>query len=167
MSRKTKIIFLTAGLILVAIFGIYKLARMFASGSYPFAEIYELNYSEDKVIKAVEQFKIQHSDMIAPKVTIENKGSYDLKDSEGRTGNSYWYKIYFYYPKENQIIFTWTRPNGNGKTSFAFVSVNNGLDIGHWKEINDDFGFVENRRIKKDFEEGILKPIEKILTNEK
>lgn len=167
MRRKTRIVVLSACLVLAALWGFYELAGMFAPGSYPFAEIYELNYPEEEVIKAVDQFRALHPDMIVPQVTIENKGSYDLKDREGRKNKGYWYLIYFYYRKENQIVFTWTRPNGYGKTGFAFVSVNNGLDIGHWKMINDDFGFFENRRMKRDFEERILKPVETILASDK
>lgn len=165
MSKKTKIFFLI-GLLAVVIIGLYHLAKLFSPGSYSYAETYELNYSEEMVIKAVKQLKIQHKEMIAPKVTINNDGSYDLNESEGRTEGSYWYTIYFYYPKENQILMTNTRPNGGGKTSFSFVSINNGLGIGHWKEINNDFDAAEKRKLRMDFEQRILKPIKKILQDE-
>jgi len=165
MTRKTKKTILIFGVIILGIFGFYELARMFSPGSFPFAEIYEFDYSEEKVIEAIRQFKVQHPEMTVPNVTIKNNGSFSLSESEGRKENSYWYLNYFYYTKENQIVFTWTRPSGRGKTSFAFVSLNNGLEIGHWKDINDDFGFWENRRLKKDFEERILEPIKKLLTN--
>ena len=62
---------------------------------------------------------------------------------------SLWYRVYFYYPLEHQIVFTWTRPSGENKTTFAFVSISQGL--GNWKEINKDFGNSEKRQTKEDF----------------
>jgi len=167
MTRNTRNILLVVGLVLVGIWGIYKSAWMFAPGSYPYAEIYELNYSEENVINSVRQFKKQYPKMTVPKVTIQNNGSYDLEESEGRDNNSSWYFIYFYFPKENQIVFTWTKPNGKRKTSLALVSLNSGLDIGHWKDINKDFIDSENRQLKRNFEERIIKPIENILRKQK
>jgi len=166
MTKNIKKRALIIAMILIVIYGFYKLADLFSQGSYTNAEVYELNFQEEKVIEAIKQFKIDHAEMVVPKVTIENKGSYNLSESEGRKDYSHWYLIYFYYPKENQIVFTWTRPNENGKTNFALVSMNYGLDIGHWKDINKDFSFLENRQIKKDFEERILDPIKRILKND-
>jgi len=165
--RKTNKIIIIIGLILIVFFGFYKLTKLLSPGSYPNAEIYELNYPEGKVIEATHQLKILHPEMVVPKVTIKNSGSYDLAESEGRKDNSLWYTIYFYYPKENQIVFTWTRPSQKGTTSFAFVALNNGLDIGNWKDINDDFNSSENRQLKKDFEARILEPVKNILEKNK
>ena len=86
-----------------------------------------------------------------------------LSKGEGRKDSTYWYYVYFYYPQENQIVLTWTRPEGKSKTTFAFVGLNGGLDVGHWKRVNQDFGLLlfssENRRVKKQFEERILNKI--------
>ena len=73
--------------------------------------------------------------------------------------------LYFYYPEKNQIIYTWTRPTGENKTSFAFVSINEGLTLGNWKEINRDFNSEENGMEKKIFENKILNVIKKDLEN--
>ena len=143
---------------------IYQFARMLAPGSYPFAEIYTIDAPEKEVLKAIEKFKFAHPDFIVPKVTINKNGSFDLSESEGRKENSHWYFNYFYYKKDNQIIFTWTRPSlEKNKTDFAFVSLNNGLDLGNWKDINDDFGYFENRDIKVKFEKLILNPVKESL----
>ena len=91
-------------------------------------------------------------------------GQWDLNDGK-ENKKDFWYKFYFYDKKKNEIMFTWTRPAGQSKTTFAFVSINKGLDLGHWEYINDDFGFFENRKIKKDFEETILKKIKENLDN--
>ena len=50
MSKKSLIII---SIVLCGLFLLYKLACMFSPGSYPFAERYELNYPEHKVIDAI------------------------------------------------------------------------------------------------------------------
>jgi hypothetical protein len=120
----------------------------FAPGSYPYAERYSINTDEASLIKIVEQFKQTHPEYIVPD---------NCKLIDGRyTEKEHWYHIYFYYPKENQIVSTWLRSAENGKTTFAFVAVNNGLALGNWKEINKDFNWGDNREQKRIFEERIL-----------
>jgi hypothetical protein len=156
MDNKKRIILILL-IIVSIIFLLYWLAYQFGAGSYPYAEVYELNEPEQDVINAISQFKSENPDYIVP------KGSLDLGESEGRRNNSHWFNNYFYYPQENQIVFTWTRPESKTKTKFAFVSLNDGLVLGHWKRVNKDFGFFlfssENKRIKKQFEERILDKI--------
>ena len=135
---------------------------MFSPGSYGHAEQYELNYPEDKVIEAINKLKNLNPDLVVPKVRIQNTGQLDLNDGKEKE-TDHWYKFYFYDKTKNQILFTWTRPSGRNTTTFAFVSINNGLDLGNWKEVNDDFGFFENREIKKDFEETILQRVKENL----
>jgi hypothetical protein len=165
MNKNLKIITLIV-LILIGIFGFYKLIKLISPGSYPYAEIYELNFPEKKVIDAINKFKKLHPEMIVPKVTVEGRGSFDMTESEGRKENSHWYFIYFYYQKENQIVSTWTRSSQKESTSFAFVALNNGLNIGNWKDINNDFNSSENQQLKKDFEKRILEPVINILKDE-
>lgn len=140
------------------IFLSFSSACNFAPGSYPYAERYELNYSEDKVKSAINQFKKEYPEYIVPKVTINNQGALDLEDGP-MVEPSHWYKFYFYYKDENKIINTWTRRAGKNKTIFAFVRVNYGLNLGSWKDINRDFSRSENKEEKKKFEERILKKI--------
>lgn len=133
-----------------------------APGSYPFAEHYQLDYPEEEVIEAIKTLKDSDPDLNVPGVTIQGNRLYLLND--GKDGETdYWYHFYFYNKKKNQILSTWTRSAGANTTTFAFVSINNGLDLGHWKNINDDFAFFENRKIKKDFEATILKRIKEQL----
>jgi len=147
---------------LMGLFFVYKFADMFSPGSYGHAEWYELNYPEKEVIDAINKLKNSDAELRVPKVTINNVGQVDLKDGKERS-TDYWYNIYFYDKKNNQILFTWTRPSGSGTTTFAFVSINSGLDLGHWKDVNHDFGFFENREIKRNFEETILERVKKNL----
>ncbi len=95
-------------------------------------------------------------------MTIDNKIFVDLSDEQTKNP-AHWYKFYFYYTEENQIIYTWTRSFEKGKTKFAFVSVNDGLKLVNWRDINHDFNRSENKEQKRKFEERILKKIEEIL----
>ncbi len=154
-SKRNLIIILS---ILGGLYLIYRFGRAMAPGSYPYAETYELNYSESLVKEAITKFKIENPQYSVPKITIDNRGAFDLLD--GQTKNpSYWYVIYFYYPDKKEILYTWTRPEGRNKTTFAFVRINQGLDIGNWQDVNVDFAYTENKRIKKEFETRILEKI--------
>jgi hypothetical protein len=162
MGRSLKIVAIVT-IILMAIlgcYGMYKLAYLFSPGSYPYAEKYEFNVKEADLINAVEFFKINNVKYCQPPQT-------QLKDGRHNPPNNHWYFIYFYYPEENQIIFTWIREVstiwGGKKTVFAFVSVNDGLELGHWKDINDNISDDENELQKKKFEDRILKKVEEKL----
>lgn len=133
-----------------------------APGSYPYAEIYEFNFSEEEVKSAINKFKQEHPDYSVPKVTIDGMTSLDLNDGQSQEPK-YWYNVYFYYYDENQILFAWLRPLGMSKTAFAFVSINQGLALGNWKRINKDFSRMENEEAKNKFEERIIKGIKEKL----
>ncbi|THF49437.1 hypothetical protein E6C50_11850 [Flavobacterium supellecticarium] len=135
----------------------------FAPGSYPYAEEYDIDTSEKLLITAIENFKKHHPEFNIPNaVTI--KGNPTILEG-GRGGvDDYWYHIYFYYPDSNQIIYSWTRPINDTKTSFAFVSINQGLEIGNWKEINHDLKGKENSSEKEKFERLILDGVKKELS---
>lgn len=152
------VILIIGGLVLIS-FGLFKLSTSFAPGSYPYAQTYELNFSEDKVIQSINKFKTDNPDYFVPKVKINNSGSFDLPD-ERKDNSDHWYHIYFYLKKENVIIYAWTRPLTKNKTTFAFVSINNGLSIGNWQDINHDLSSNENDRFIQIFETEILNPIQ-------
>ncbi len=122
-----------------------------APGSYPHAEEYEINSNEALLIKAIQGFKKDNPQFNVPEQTQLRDGRNNDKD--------HWYHLYFYYPQENQIVYAWTRPIDGKRTTFAFVSVNQGLTLGNWKEINNDFDRSENNEQKRKFEERILSKI--------
>lgn len=135
-------------------------AYMLSPGSYANAEVYTLAHPEAKVIAAIEIFKSKHPEYIVPKITIEGKDAGTLTDYR----KDHWYHCYFYLKDERKILYAWTRPEGNDKTNFAFVSVNDGLELGNWKDIND-LSRSENKRYKKLFEKNILTFIKKELSH--
>lgn len=147
MIQKSKKNILKTGGVLLFLFLFYKLGNAFAPGSYPYAEYYEFNYSEQKVIEAIEIVKKEN-------ITLKvGKGWEDTNSTD------YWNHIYFNF--HNQMLLTWLRSNGENKTTFAFVSIQD--ENSKWKLINDDLGFFENRKIKKEFEKEIVEKIKKQL----
>ena len=156
-SRGNKIIaitvVLTVGTLLLAF---YKIAEKFAPGSYPYAEHYEIEASEEALIRATNKFKTEYPEFTPP-------DSIGLKDGRRDSPDEHWYHVYFYYPKEKQILHTWTRSSDKTHTTFAFDAVNEGTELGNWKSINDDFGGSQNRLQKQRFEQRILIGIRKNL----
>lgn len=129
-----------------------------SAGSYAYAETYKIPAPEQKVIKAVNDFKIRHPETVVPISDLED----GRKDS-----SDYWYHIYFYLPKENRIVYCWTRPENKSETTFAIVGINEGLTLGNWKLVNKDFTSTENKKVIDDFERTLLNPIKKIVQDEK
>jgi hypothetical protein len=100
----------------------------------------------------INDFKVEN-----PQYQVSVEVGLSLRDGRDNAKfQDYWFHIYFYYPQENKIIWTWTRPAGKQQTTLAFVAIGH---VGSWKFINKDFGFFENRKQKKMFEERILNKI--------
>ncbi len=143
----------------------YELAKrmnMISAGSYAFSESYNLPYSEASVIKAIEKFKEKNPKYKVPEVSIFSNNSFTLEDS--RSENGLWFVAYLYDSKENKILNIAIRGNENNST-LEFASINNGLRLGNWKDINRDFSYNENQQLKNRFEESYLNPIKKLLEN--
>ena len=160
MNKTFKWVILIIGGLVLFSFGLYKFSTLLPLGSYRYAQTYELDFSEDRVIKSINKFKTDNPEFVVPKVTINNSGSFDLPD-ERKDNSDHWYHIYFYLKKENVIIKAGTRPLTMNKTTFAFVSINKGLSIGNWQNINHDLSSNENDRFIQIFETKILNPIQK------
>jgi|APDOM4702015159_1054818.scaffolds.fasta_scaffold00944_1 hypothetical protein len=128
---------------------------VFAPGSYPYAELYEFQVSEDSLIRIVEKFKDEN-----PKYSLHEQERFvDGRKSEGKQ----WYHVWFYYPQENQVIKCWIRTSDKGYAEFGFVGIGNGLTLSDYKEINKDFSKQENRFQKDKFERLILNEIKKLI----
>ena len=106
------------------------------------------------MINSINRFKKEHPEYNVPPQIL-------LKDGKSKDPDDHWYHIYFYYKEENQIIYTWVRQVDRDYTSFAFVSINNGLILGNWKDINKNFSRKENKLQKEKFEQRILNEIKK------
>lgn len=125
----------------------------FKPGSYPDAEHYDIDASEDDLLTAIRTFK-------------HNSPRYNVPISTGLSDgqDGYWYFIYFYLPETDQIILTWTRPIDKTHTTFALVSVNGGSEIGNWKQLNrKELGKEGTNKIKEEFEMRILNKIKQLI----
>ena len=133
-----------------------------SGGSYAYSESYELPYSETNVIKAIEKFKERNPKYKVPKVWIFTGNSFLLEDSKSENG--LWFIAYLYDSYENRIFNIAIRGNET-HTILEFASINQGLQIGNWQDINRDFSYDENQELKNNFEKVYLKSIKEILKN--
>lgn len=124
-------------------------------GSYPYAEIYEIESNENSVIDIIHEFKNLNPTYAVPK-------DIPLKDGR-RNEKDYWYHFYFYDLEKNQIIKTWVRSTNHGKTNFALVAVYDPNFSQRWKFVNKDFVKDQNLSIKERFENEILQQVTKML----
>jgi hypothetical protein len=146
----------------VLLFSLYKLVNVASSVSYPYGEEYRINAGEQDVINAINSFKEQHPEYKVPdSLTMPGGKKGCLKDGP-RGKNDYWYHVYFYYSKENEIIKTWLKPIDAGHTTFAFDAVNEGRKLGNWRGVNKDYGKAESAKRKEVFEQRILSQVRKL-----
>jgi hypothetical protein len=166
-KRQILLILLTTIIVLFCVFRkqisyeIYRKVNFISAGSYPFAETYNLNYSESEVKQALQKIKILHSEYKMP----ENVGNFRLEDHQTENP-AFWHITYFYFQDENEVIYTYTRENGKNETTFAFVQVEK-IGTNTWKSINSDFNYNENRKQIEKFEKRILKVLNNILKENK
>lgn len=155
MRKKRNLVIGILAVFVILILG-YFVIWSSAPGSYARAEIYELDISENELIGLIHEFKKENPTLnLNSKVIVSNGDEVYLNDHK----KGFWHSFYFYYPDKNQIIHTWTRPNTQNKTDFAFVAVNDGLTLGNWKSANESFFWWNNIPLKKEFENRILKGI--------
>lgn len=126
---------------------------MFSPGTDVNAEVYDVEIKNTLLIQKMLFFKKIRKEYSVPK-------GIGLEDgvSEGNNGKFY---IYFYYKPENQIVIISVAPNieDKNKSKVAFIAINQGLDLGNWKEINYDFDSEESKKEKEKFEERIFKSL--------
>jgi hypothetical protein len=119
-----------------------------SAGSYPYAEIYRYKINADTLISQLIALKEKDSTLIPP---------LDLHLIDGKKDSSdYWYNIYFFNKNTKDIYFTWVREQSNEISDVGFVSVNEGLKLGDWKTINNDYDDVKNENKKREFQDLIL-----------
>lgn len=158
------------------------------AGSYPFVEYWEIQATEDELIKAIVKFKTKYQRFQPPnqkelynprtkeydydtKVMQDYllKAIYDstytkppLTDSISKD-DSYWLYVDFYYKDDKEVVNCYTRPETKNLTTFALISFVPDNQVDEVLLINRDFWYVPNRfRIKK-FETEIVNPIKEII----
>ena len=131
--------------------------NIISAGSYAYAEIYTIESNESKLISIIENFKKKNPEYNSP---IELREGRDGKDDK-------WYHFYFYYKDRNEIVHFWIRQSSSNETTLALVGINEGLVLGHWRLINKDYSYKENKEQKRRFEERIFEPIKSTLKDTK
>lgn len=155
MNKQTKKGIGCLTLLMVFCLLMYLGAWIIAPGSYPRAEIYEFNISEDSLLTIIDEWKKENPDYNIKEVAVLDK-----KDR-------YWNYRYFYYPDKNLKLMTYIRGGltESDPTHFAFVSTSPGLSLGNWTDVNDSFWWWNNSPEKDEFESRILNPIREKLKN--
>ncbi|HEY8918427.1 MAG TPA: hypothetical protein VIM87_18415 [Chitinophaga sp.] len=135
-------------LVFAAVCSVYG-CNLSPAGNYPYEERYKYKIAEEPLIDVLELLKENDSSLRVP-------GRYSFAD--GRVDSSdYWYHIYFYNRKRDEIILTRVRMSLDiGYTDFAFVAIKKRGYIGNWKYINKDFDSTENKARKQEFKTLIL-----------
>jgi hypothetical protein len=77
----------------ITIFCFYKLGRLFSPGSFPYAEVYEMDISSPLLIGNIKKFR-------------KNNPTFDISSKTGLTDNfigegNDWIMCYFYYEKKS------------------------------------------------------------------
>ena len=137
--------------IIISFYAIKKIAPFFYSGAYPFAETYKLGIRDSLLIKQIQKFKQNNPIYIVPKQC-------ELADHFDKSYNDL-FIIFFYYKKENKIIRTWVSHLDSNTSQLGIVSINSGLDIGNWKDLNDEIDENESNEEISKFENRILKKL--------
>lgn len=129
-------------------------------GAFPRAEFYEFEVPEDSLISVINIVKRENPDLRVPDSTAMPNGGYiQLKDGR-RDSSDHWYSIYFYYSDKDQILHTWTRPDFNGKTTFALAGINSFKKEWKWKPPNESLWWWKNQPDIDEFEQRILQKID-------
>lgn len=122
----------------------------FANG-FPHAQSYVVHYPEAVVLEAIETFKSANPHHFQPQYLnlIDGRDEHDDR----------FHHFYFFYPEALQIVYVWARPIDDYSTEIALVSINDGLVLGNWKNINKDFSMRDNEIQKEKFFNTILNKI--------
>ena len=150
MKKRTKI-FGIAIIVIILLYAFVKLISMVASRPHDHVEEYEYKVSEKELIDRIIAFKKENPQYNVPKET-------NLEDAYGDTIVTKYYHVYIYFPAENKIVYFFITNDLEDKniSSLNLYSINDGLQLGHWRDVNKQLGFKENREIKRKFQERVL-----------
>ncbi|WP_278380519.1 hypothetical protein [Chryseobacterium arthrosphaerae] len=126
----------------------------FSSGSYPYAETFEIKLPKDRVIYKIDSIKINKG-LIVPSFKWAGKETL-LRDKNLKNG---YFVFYIFLKERNQIMYCYAKDDGTDKTVIGLISIQNGLSLGNWQDVNRDLSEDENEDIKIIFREKIVSKI--------
>ncbi len=124
----------------------------FSSGSYPYAENFEIKLPKERVIYKIDSIK-RNKELLVPSFKWAGKETL-LKDKSLENG---YFIFYIFFKEKKQIIYCYAKDDGTDKTIIGLVSIQNGLSLGNWKEVNKDLS--KDEKLKKIFKEKIISEI--------
>lgn len=158
MARpKKRLIIISIVAIIVAWMGfqIYDFLKFgFGAGSFPHAEVYNLNASEGDVIAAIRELEKENKLHKPPGV----EDNISVRDTSNH--RDYWRFTNFYFRDSKEVVQAWTRPDDSTSTTFAFYGVD-------YKVINQDLWYIPNALKIRRFRKEIFEPLEAKLAERK
>lgn len=132
------------GIVIFILIGAY--SGLVDGGSYPYAQQYKFEVNDPTLIRAIKDFKKDNPNFKVPE-------DLSLPDSS----DSYRYNFYLYYQDKSQLFHCFLMTADDSKGSSIYLdAVNNGLILGNWKRVNEDYDRDANLKIKKEFRERFL-----------
>ena len=136
--------------------GAWKFFKSSFAGGYPYAESWDFNINEQKLVQIIKSLKKEKPQLFIP-----------YECCPDTVKSSYWYYFTFYNKTDNKELHVRLRGNTVITTLYfdSIIAYCDSLtppkDIQYvGKEINHDFDYYENKAEIKKFEENILKPIQ-------
>jgi len=126
----------------------------FSAGSYPYAEVFEITLPKEDIIHKIDSIKINEK-LQVPRFEWAGKETL-LQDKTLKNG---YFVFYIFLKEHNQIIYSYVKEMDSNKARIGLVSVQYGLSLGNWKEVNKDLSEEENRQLKDIFKEKIISKI--------
>ncbi|WP_241318508.1 hypothetical protein [Chryseobacterium arthrosphaerae] len=126
----------------------------FSSGSYPCAETFEIKLPKDRVTYKIDSIKINKG-LIVPSFKWAGKETL-LRDKNLKNG---YFVFYIFLKERNQIMYCYAKDDGTDKTIIGLISIQNGLSLGNWQDVNRDLSEDENEKLKIIFREKMVSKI--------
>jgi hypothetical protein len=144
-------------LCLVVVLLLYKLANLLAPGSNPYSEKYKLKGSKIEIINSINKLK-KESSLEVPAIEIDGRKERLIDTCSPNPPHNQ--KFYFYFKNENKIFLTELVEDFDGRCFIFLKSIHQGLKLSSWKVVNKDLNAIENKRIKRIFENQIISKID-------
>lgn len=127
----------------------------FSAGSYPYAEVYLINSSQERVINELDSLKKINTELQVP---VFKWAGTEVLLSDKIQKNGY-FVFYIFIKEKNQIIQSYIGEEDNNHTKIGLISVQNGLSLGNWKQVNKDLSDEETEQIKEIFKKEVISKI--------
>ncbi len=151
-KRTNKFILLIVSVLILNVLLVYFLAKLFSPGSYIETKKYDINLSQEILIKKIHRLKKIDSTLILPAKYNWNEGPRDKND--------YWYHVFFYNKNDKLVLNCWVRSKSKFSSTLAIVSIMD--DKQNWRELEKNMGTEERNKVLAFFENRIINKLKSI-----